>query len=105
MDERRKTKRAPVELPARWESTSGVYEGSVNNISVGGCFLRSAGSARARDPIKVEIQLPTGRWIYVWGVVVRHTAEKGEEGFAVRFTVIDEKQLGMLNLLMEYVDE
>ena len=102
MKERRKTKRELVELPARWESTTGVHEGSVRDISLGGCFVKSAGSVGVRDPIKVEIQLPTERWIYLWGVVAHRTPD---EGFAVRFTVVNDKELEMLNLLMEYVSE
>lgn len=102
MDERRKTKRAPVELPARWESASGAHTASVGNISVGGCYVESAGRVSTGDPIKVEIQLPTGRWIYLWGVVAHRITN---HGFAIRFTVVEEKEREMLNLLMEYVSE
>ena len=102
MKERRKTKRASVQLPARWESTSGVHEGFVKDISLGGCFVQSGGRVGVKDPIKVEIQLPTERWIYLWGVVAHRSTD---EGFAIRFTVVNDKELEMLNLLMEYVGE
>ena len=102
-DERRTSKRVDVHLPARWESiTSGAHKGTVSDISTGGCFVMTSGRVAVRDPIKVEMQLPTERWIYLWGVVVHHTPEVG---FALRFTVNDEKERTMLALLMEYVDE
>ena len=72
----------------------------VNNISTGGCFVQSVGRVAVGDPIKVEIQLPTGRWIYLWGVVVHRNTDVG---FAIRYTVVDDQEREMLKLLMEYV--
>ena len=102
MDERRKSKRADVQLPARWESLAGVHEGTVSNISTGGCFVQSSDKVAVWDPIKVEIQLPTERWIYLWGVVVHRVPDSG---FAIRFTVFDDKEQTMLTLLIDYVGE
>ncbi|HMF55224.1 MAG TPA: PilZ domain-containing protein [Pyrinomonadaceae bacterium] len=100
--ERRTADRFKVSLPARWEGVLDRHEGIVTDISTNGCFLLSAGSVTKGELVRVEIQLPTEGWIYIWGEVVY---PQEEIGFAVRFTGSGEQEMKMLQLLIDYVRE
>jgi hypothetical protein len=55
-----------------------------------------------KELIRVEIQLPTERWIYLWAEVVYQLSEIG---FALRFTGSTETEQTMLNLLLDMLAE
>ena len=88
-EERRRARRASVNLPARWEGVLSQQHASVTNLSINGCFLLSGGSVEARELLRLEITLPNGKHIYPWAEVVE---EAGEIGFAVRFTMMDDDE-------------
>ncbi len=101
-EERRTAERFKVSLPARWEGVLDRHEGVVTDISTNGCFILSAGAVTKGELVRIEIQLPTEGWIYIWGEAVY---QQEEIGFAVRFTGSGEQELEMLRLLIEYVRE
>ena len=85
-------------MRARWEGASGAGEGTVTDLSATGCFvLADTARARSNDLLRVELYLPSGKPIVLWGTEV-YTAE--EIGFGVRFTEVpddgDRKRLGWL---------
>lgn len=101
MSERRKTERVQVKLEARWEGVTTRREGTIVDISSSGAFMLTADAVTPGELISVEIQMPTGRWIYLWGEVVYSIPEMG---FALRFTgSVDETEEIMLDMLINYV--
>jgi len=101
-EERRTAERFKVSLPTRWEGVLDRHEGIVTDISTNGCFMLSAGGVTKGELVRVEIQLPTEGWIYIWGEVVY---QQEEIGFAVQFTGSGEQELQHLQLLIDYVRE
>ena len=85
--ERRKAQRVKVNLTARWEGESDRGEATVTNISFTGCFLLSGGTVKAKELIRLEIDLPNEQPLYGWAEVV----DPAEGiGFAVKFTLVEE---------------
>jgi hypothetical protein len=101
MNERRKTERVQVKLDARWEGVMVRREGTIVDISSNGCFMLTADAVVPGELIGMEIQMPTGRWIYIWAEVVYSIPEMG---FALRFTgSADETEEIMLDMLINFV--
>jgi hypothetical protein len=82
MEERRKVERFPMLLPVRWETPSGVYSGVILNGSAGGCFVQTHTEDPGDDPLRMEIQLPGGERLSLWGEVTYYLPT---EGFGLQF--------------------
>jgi len=80
--ERRKSPRARVTLPARWEGALHQTDATVTDISRTGCFILSGGSVQVKELIWLEIKLPKGDPLQFWCEVVNAASEIG---FAVKF--------------------
>ncbi|HEX6185923.1 MAG TPA: PilZ domain-containing protein [Pyrinomonadaceae bacterium] len=93
--ERRRHERINIYLKARWEGMLGCYEGTLSDISAGGCFILSESPTALRELIRLEIQLHTGEWVKVWGEVTNQFAGVG---FGVRYTELDEENEGSFAL-------
>lgn len=102
VSERREAERYQVKLNARWEGVLAQRTGTVVDISSTGCFLLTRDDVAPKELIRVEIQLPTERWIYLWAEVVYQLSEIG---FALRFTGSTETEQTMLNLLLDMLAE
>jgi PilZ domain len=85
--ERRRHERLSVYLRVRWEGLMGAYEGMLSDISAGGCFILSDERVALRELLRLEIQLHTGEWMKVWGVVTNCFAPVG---FGVMYTEVDD---------------
>jgi hypothetical protein len=97
--ERREKERVRADLEAHWEGVLTRRDGRVVDISASGCFILTDDDVRVEELIRLEIYLPTGRRIYLWGEVVYKVEEMG---FALRFTGSDETELQMLSVLIDY---
>ncbi|HZT57786.1 MAG TPA: PilZ domain-containing protein, partial [Pyrinomonadaceae bacterium] len=86
--ERRLHERVIAYLRVRWEGMLGSHEGTVSDISEGGCFVMSDAAPSARELLRLEIELHTGEWIKMWGEV---TNIFDGIGFGIRYTEIDEE--------------
>lgn len=75
--------------------------GTLADLSRTGCFILTAADVHPDELIRLEIQLPSERWIAVWGVVVYQIPEMG---FSLCFTGADEDGQRMLELLLESMD-
>jgi hypothetical protein len=84
--ERRQHERVTIYLRARWEGLFGCYEGTISDISAGGCFILSEKPTTLRELIRVEVELHDGEWIKVWGEV---TNQFPGVGFGVRYSELD----------------
>lgn len=90
-DNRRTDERVSINLSARWDAGSGVHEGRIEDLSLGGCFVNAAGRVDLGEIVVVEIKLPSGEWLQLRGEVVSY--QEGI-GFGVVFSFLtdDEEQ-------------
>lgn len=100
MAERRQAERVYVRLDARWEGVLAQCEGHIVDLSTTGCFVLTSDRVKTKELIRVEIQLPTEGWMYLWGEVVYRIEDMG---FALRFTGVSEMEQALLNLLLDFV--
>jgi hypothetical protein len=84
--ERRRHERIQIYLRVRWEGLFGCYEGTLSDISAGGCFVLSESQTTLRELIRLEVELHDGEWVKVWGEV---TNQFPGVGFGVRYTEVD----------------
>lgn len=99
--ERRKAERFRTSLGASWEGVLTRRTGTIVDISTTGCFvLTSDEDVQEHELVRLEIESPTGRAIYLWGEVVYQLPEMG---IALRFTGTDPTEQKMLELLLEYL--
>jgi hypothetical protein len=97
--ERRRHERLSVYLRVRWEGMRGRYEGTISDISAGGCFILTEGTAAMRELVRLEIELHTGAWVRVWAEVTNQFAGVG---FGVKYTDFDEEDAGKFRLSLEH---
>jgi hypothetical protein len=77
--ERRKNERVKVNIKARWEGVLEQKEGTIVDLSIGGCFILTAHLVETGELIRLEME----NSLIVWGEVIYQIAEMG---FALRFT-------------------
>ena len=87
--DRRSEKRINTNLPTKWVGLSGVYEARLEDISLGGCFVNTAGAVEIRELISLEIQLPSGEWIPLRGEV---TYCQPGIGFGLLFNFLNDEE-------------
>ena len=102
MDERRSGQRWDVVLDAVWDGTSGNYNARITDLSDGGCYMDSLGDVTLGEPVNLKLQLPSGEWLELSGVVAHHTPPVG---FGVRFVDLSEDQLATLRAFIEYLKD
>jgi|SRR5882672_4438971 len=90
-DDRRNDERISTNMPARWDGLSGEHEGRIEDLSLGGCFVNTAGRVDVGEFVVVEIKLPSGEWLQLRGEVASYQTGIG---FGVLFTFLtdDEEQ-------------
>lgn len=93
--ERRRHERLQIYLRARWEGLFGCHEGTLSDISAGGCFILCEKQATMRELIRLEVELHDGEWMKVWGEV---TNQFPGVGFGVRYTEVDGEDEGRFSL-------
>ncbi|HEX8502155.1 MAG TPA: PilZ domain-containing protein [Pyrinomonadaceae bacterium] len=96
--ERRQHERINIYLRARWEGMLGRHEGTLSDISAGGCFILSESPTALRELIRLEIELHTGEWVTAWGEVTNQFAGVG---FGVRYTEFEGVREGSFVLSLE----
>jgi hypothetical protein len=98
-DEQRREERVPLILDVRWEGLSGAYAARISDISLGGCYVESIGQVTVGEEVRFEVQLPTGRWMRLKGVVVHHLSHLG---FGVEFTGLTMMERNLLTHVIDY---
>ncbi|MGQ0760518.1 MAG: PilZ domain-containing protein [Acidobacteriota bacterium] len=96
-DEKRTGERVPVNLPTRWHSATGTYEGRVEDVSVTGCFVNTKGAVDVGEIVSLLIQLPSGRWLPLRGKVAFY---QQLTGFSISFSILDDKERETLHELV-----
>src|SRR5688572_10572010 len=80
--ERRRAERIKVNFRARWEGSRASRDATVTDLSMYGCFVLSDDLVKRGETVKLEMTLPRGGRVTLWGRVV-YQAE--EIGFALDF--------------------
>lgn len=88
-ENRRTDERVSINLPARWDGLSGTHEGRIEDLSLGGCFVNSAGRVDAGEVVGVEIKLPSGEWLQLRGEVASYQLGIG---FGILFTFLTDEE-------------
>jgi len=98
--DRRNAQRIEVNLPTIWEGVLERHEATITSLSLNGCFVLSGGRVQPKELVRLEIHLPEGSPVNVWGEVVDQAYEIG---FAARFTSPsdDEDQQRLLQFIAE----
>lgn len=96
--EKRTAPRFRVNVDVQWESATVQRKGTISDISTSGCFMLTAPEIKAREMVKVGIQLPSGKGITLTGETV-YAVE--EIGFALRFTNLAEPEQQFLQRLID----
>src|SRR5947207_7143125 len=96
--ERRRHERVNTYLRVRWEGLLGCYEGTVSDISAGGCFVLSESPTTLREVVRLEMEVHTGAWVKIWGEV---TNQFPGVGFGVRYTEVDDEDESKFTLTIE----
>jgi PilZ domain-containing protein len=95
MEDRRKSPRVDLNLPAHWESATGIHEGRIINCSEGGCFVQAEVEEPGNEPMKLAIELPEGK-VQLWGRVAYYLPTMG---FGLHFTSGQSTLKGWLDYL------
>ena len=86
--ERRESPRYKVSLRARWGGREWAgREGTVTNLSADGCFVMTEDAAAEGELVQVQVELPRGAALPLWGNVI-HSVEG--KGFAIRFSTFSQ---------------
>ncbi|HSP63693.1 MAG TPA: PilZ domain-containing protein [Pyrinomonadaceae bacterium] len=93
--ERRRAERVKVNIKARWEGVLEQKEGTIVDLSIGGCFILTAHLVETGELIKLEIEKPP---IQFWGEVIYQVEEMG---FGLKFNFMGEEQQQLAKLIQE----
>src|SRR5438552_14193200 len=76
--ERRRFERVKVNIKVRWEGVLEQKEGTIVDLSIGGCFILTAHLVETGELIRLEME----NSLVLWGEVIYQIEEMG---FALRF--------------------
>lgn len=83
MQERRHYGRVPVRLDVIWKNESAESFAQIADLSPAGCFVSTTFELPEGEEVRLEVFMPRGGTIRLWGVVAH---ERWPAGFGVRFT-------------------
>ncbi|MDX6695882.1 MAG: hypothetical protein QOF02_3485 [Blastocatellia bacterium] len=96
-EERREEERVTVSLEVFWEGGSGLHPARISDISLGGCYLDTIGSAEPGEVIGLTIKLPDGERLTLRGEVAFRIKNLG---FSVCFTFLTDEEQRLLTQLI-----
>jgi hypothetical protein len=100
MADRRVADRVQISLKATWEGFTTILQGEIVDLSTTGCFILTDDQVTVGELVRLEIRLPQGESLYLWGEVVYQMTEIG---FGVRFTGGEESEMKRLHWLVKAV--
>ena len=86
---RRSDERIPTNLQAKWGGVSGDHDVRVEDLSLGGCFVNTAGRVDEGEIVVVEIELGPGKWLELRGEVASYQVGFG---FGLLFSFLTEDE-------------
>jgi hypothetical protein len=96
-DDRRTHTRVRADLKACWEGVLESHDATVVDLSVSGCFLLTDSAVQPKELLRLEVDLPSGGRLLLWGEVVY---VMDEMGFALTFTGAGEDERRELEALV-----
>lgn len=96
-EDRREEERVPVSFEVSWEGGSGTHMARISDISLGGCYLDTLGSATPGEIIGLTIKLPGGELLNLRGEVAYQLQNMG---FSVCFTFLTDEERYRLSQLI-----
>ena len=70
-------------MQARWEGVLAQQEATITDLSRTGCFVLTGGKVEPKELVRLEMEIPGGDPLVLWGEVVEAAYDIG---FAVKFT-------------------
>jgi hypothetical protein len=101
-EERRSSQRKRILLEAKWESMSRAHEARVDDVSIGGCFVNTFGHVEHGEEINLQIQLPSGEWLRLQGLVASY---QPGVGFGIAFSSLSDEERTVLQELIATAEE
>lgn len=96
--ERRGIRRLAVNIETVWENASGRKHGTINDLSLEGCFVLCSGEVEDGENVSVFLPLSDGMRVQFRGEVANHIYEIG---FALRFTKLSDAQKDFLEKFID----
>jgi hypothetical protein len=97
---RPRPERADTRLNVLWKWGSVEQEGTIKNISVGGCFITSDTTLSSGDAVHFQLAIPNLLYMDIIGMVVR--SERGV-GFALRFKKLSATEQVLLERAIKFL--
>jgi len=88
-NDRRIDERFALDISIKWEGSSGIWEGTLSDISLTGCFILGPGDVVDGDRVRIDFPLIAGGTLSLWGEVMNHVYEIG---FGAKFIGMTETQ-------------
>jgi len=88
---RRSDERVPTNLQVKWNGVNGTHDGRVEDLSLGGCFVNTAGRVDQGEIVVLEIELRPGKWLELRGEVTSYQVGVGF-GLLFSFLTGDEEE-------------
>jgi hypothetical protein len=98
--ERRQFRRFTVSFDVTFEVGEIEYTGTVNDLSLGGCYILSPAEVALRSQIDVKVRLTADRWLSLSGLVMHHYPN---QGFGIRFEFSSEAEEEIITRLVEHL--
>lgn len=92
-EERRGTKRFPVDVQIEWEVNGVRKPGTMNDVSFDGCYVLSSANVLDGDTVRIFVPLADGMRVQFGGKIANHVVEIG---FGVRFEALSSAQRDLL---------
>lgn len=87
--DRRSDERVSTNLSAKWDGLAGRHEARIEDLSLGGCFVNTAGRVDVGEVVSLAIKLPSGEALSLRGEVVSY--QQGI-GFGVLFSFLTDEE-------------
>ncbi|HSS20703.1 MAG TPA: PilZ domain-containing protein [Pyrinomonadaceae bacterium] len=88
-ENRRTDERISTNFSAKWGGLDGDHEGRIEDLSLGGCFVNTAGRSDVGEIVGVEIKLPSGEWLALRGEI---TSFQEGVGFGILFSFLTDEE-------------
>jgi len=81
---------------------SPTHEARVDDLSLGGCFVNTYGQVQLGEHVDLQIQLPSGHWLPLRGIVASY---QSGVGFGLSFDSMTDEETTALKELISTAKE
>src|SRR6476659_2557156 len=76
-NDRRIDERLDLDINIKLEGSSGIWEGTLSDSRLTGCFILGSGDVVDGDRVRIDFPLLAGGTVSIWAEVVNHVFEIG----------------------------